>query len=46
MMHARRGLAVCTHLDHASVEGRPLWELSAESWADLFTTSGEDQHAD
>jgi hypothetical protein len=45
-MHARRALAVCTHLDHAPVEGGLLWGLSAASWADLFTTYGEDQHAD
>jgi hypothetical protein len=45
MMRARRALAVCKHLDHAPVEGGPLWGLGARSSADLFTTYGEDQHA-
>jgi hypothetical protein len=38
MMHARRGLAVCTHHDHGQVEGGLLALLIAASWADLFTT--------
>ena len=46
MTHARRSLGVRTHLDHAQVEGWLLWALSPASWVHLFTTSGEDQHAD
>jgi hypothetical protein len=46
MMHARIALAVCTHLDHPPVESGPLGGLSTASSADLFTTYGEDQHAD